>query len=133
MFLRQIPAVAASVLLGLGLAQVDDAQRGSNTSHPAAQGSSHKTIMPTLNQSSNWQRAKTQGADGGRLNDDAHGVPRSSGGRRWVHQWDMDGEHGGPYGFGGPLIYWAPGRWYPYPGFGDKRFWTPQPEGVWSR
>ena len=34
---------------------------------------------------------------------------------------------------GGPLIYWAPGRWYPYPGFGDKRSFIPPPEGVWGR
>jgi hypothetical protein len=130
MVLRQIPAVAASVLLGLCLAQVDDARRGSNTSHPVAQGGSHKTMVPTPNQSSSWQRAKTQSADGGRLYDE---VPRGAGGRQWAHQRNMNGEYGGPYGFGAPLVYWAPGRWYPYPGFGDKRFWTPQPEGVWSR
>ena len=34
---------------------------------------------------------------------------------------------------GGPIVYWAPGRWYPYPGFGDKRVFMPQPEGVWGR
>jgi hypothetical protein len=33
----------------------------------------------------------------------------------------------------GPTVYWAPGRWYPYPGFGDKRVFMPQPEGVWGR
>jgi hypothetical protein len=33
----------------------------------------------------------------------------------------------------GPVVYWAPGRWYPYPGFGDKRVFMPQPEGVWGR
>lgn len=33
----------------------------------------------------------------------------------------------------GPTVYWAPGRWYPYPGFGDKRVFMPPPEGVWGR
>jgi hypothetical protein len=33
----------------------------------------------------------------------------------------------------GPVVYWAPGRWYPYPGFGDKRVFMPPPEGVWGR
>jgi hypothetical protein len=40
----------------------------------------------------------------------------------------LNGDEGG-----GPLIYWAPGRWYPYPGFGDKRSFIPPPEGVWGR
>jgi hypothetical protein len=38
-----------------------------------------------------------------------------------------------PNDSGGPVVYWAPGRWYPYPGFGDKRVFMPQPEGVWGR
>jgi hypothetical protein len=33
----------------------------------------------------------------------------------------------------GPVVYWAPGRWYPYPGFGDKRVFMPPPQGVWGR
>ena|ERR1700722_18450723 len=134
MFLRQIPAVAASVLLGVGLAQVDDAQRGTDVGHRAIRGSPHVTIAPTPNHNSSRQGADVQSAGGARPNDDGYEMPRGGGRRRWAHRWNIDGDYGdGPYGLGGPLVYWAPGRWYPYPGFGDKRFRTPQPEGVWSR
>ncbi len=45
----------------------------------------------------------------------------------------MSGDYGGLYGGDGLVVYWAPGRWYRYPGFGDKRYFMPQPEGVWGR
>jgi hypothetical protein len=127
MLLRQVSAVAAAVFLGLGFAQGDDAQRGPDTKSPSVLGSPHK-IAPAP--SSISHSANAQGTSGDQS------VSRNVQ-RRQAHRWATrnwaDEAYGGPYGLDAPFAYWAPGRWYAYPGFGDDRYWMPHPEGVWGR
>jgi hypothetical protein len=134
--LRQVPAIVASVVLGLGVAQVGDAPRGPDRTHRAAQDNQQKTVAPAPSQTSGGRASIAQGAEGGRPYHDLRGPPRTARrwewDHRWANQWAISGDHGGLYG-GDGLVYWAPGRWYRYPGFGDKRYFMPQPEGVWGR
>ncbi|MGA9950863.1 MAG: hypothetical protein WBQ24_21650 [Xanthobacteraceae bacterium] len=100
-------------------------------------------------QNSGGQPATAQGADNSASSPEGRGVVdgRHSGYRSAAYGSPYGDMYGSTYGTmsgsvygslngdygGGPLVYWAPGRWYPYPGFGDKRSFIPPPEGVWGR
>jgi len=134
MSFRQLPAIIVSIFLGLGLAQVNDAPRGPDRTRPAAQDGQHNTVAPAPRQTSGGQASSAQSVEGGRPYHDLHGTPRrAAGGRQWSRRWVMYGDDGGLYRGDGLVVYWAPGRWYPYPGFGDNRHFMPQLQGVWGR
>jgi hypothetical protein len=141
-------AAAATVVLGLALAQVDDVHHGADNGPPA--DSARRTAAMARPQNSGGQPPTAQGADRSSppshearsVVDGSHSDYRSAaygspyanmhGSTYGTMSASMYGSLNGDYG-GGPLIYWAPGRWYPYPGFGDKRSFIPPPEGVWGR
>jgi hypothetical protein len=156
MILNKALPAAAAVVLGLALALVDDARHGADNGHPAvgARKSAAKTSAQTTAlarpQNSSGQAPTAPNAD--------RFMPRSRQAPGVVnsqHSGYRPAAYGSPYGatdgsaygtmsasvygslngseVGSPLIYWAPGRWYPYPGFGDKRSFIPPPEGVWGR
>ncbi len=163
MALPKAPAIIASLLLGLGLSQIDSTRLGSDRTVRVA-GSAHKTApkpvakpaakteaMARPQNSDDRQASAAQGiaptikvADHSALSSPssqgrpARAVPRSGfrTARDGYTPGDMSesiyGSLTGP-DVAGPIVYWAPGRWYPYPGFGDKRVFMPQPEGVWGR
>jgi hypothetical protein len=133
MTLRQLPAIIVSVLLGLGLAQVDDTPRGQDKTRPAAQDVRHKAVAPAPRQTSAGQASNAQNVGGDPPYHDLRGTPRTASGRHWDYRRTMSRDYDGFHGGDGGIVYWAPGRWYPYPGFGDKRYFMPQPEGVWGR
>jgi hypothetical protein len=148
MILNKSLAAAAAVVLGLALAHVDDARHGADNDRSA--DSSRRTTAMARSQNAGGQPATAQGADNSASpSPEGWGVVdgRHSGYRSAAYGSPYSGMYGGTYGTmsgsvygslngddgGGPLIYWAPGRWYPYPGFGDKRSFIPPPEGIWGR
>jgi hypothetical protein len=141
-------AVAAIVVLGLGLTAINNARRGEDKAQPTVKP--HQTAATAHPQGAGGL-SNMQTADSSDPHHIAPGPQRPAGGpprgeqsgEQWGGYADYGGAPyegappvGGPYGVsvGGPYVYWAPGRWYPYPGFGDKRpLNMPPPEGVWSR
>jgi len=140
MSLRQVPTVVATVLLGLGLAQVDDARREPDAGRLSAQSKSHKSVVEAASQNASGRSSTSQSPGSGQADNNPRAALRDARGRGREHRWGngamygaMYGGYSGPYGLDGPFVYWAPGRWYAYPGFGDERYWMPHPEGVWGR
>jgi hypothetical protein len=145
-------AVAAAIVLGLGLAAINNARRGEDKAHPTVKP--HQTAATARPQGEGGP-SNMQTADSSEPHYMAYAPQRPAGGPPQGERWgERPGEQSGayadygggpyespppvagPYGVsvGGPYVYWAPGRWYPYPGFGDKRpLNMPPPEGVWSR
>jgi len=137
-------AVAGVIVLGLVLAGINAARHTEDKAHPTVK--SHQTAVSAQPQGSGSQQAPVaQAAD--------HSSPvsppspqawRAGAAPQYGYRTAPDGYMPGDmsrsiYGSlsaddgPGPIVYWAPGRWYPYPGFGDKRVFMPPPEGVWGR
>jgi hypothetical protein len=151
-------AVGTIIVLGLALVGINNARREEDKSSPTVKP--HPTAASMQPQGSGGQ-AGMQTAENGEPRYIAHEPQQSMQqpmrgpppGEQWSANGDSSGRPygagpydgapyagdpnaGGPYGVsvGGPYVYWAPGRWYPYPGFGDKRpLNMPPPPGVWSR
>jgi len=124
MILNKSLAAAAAVVLGLALAHIDDARDGANNGH--SRGADNSSPPPegrgVVDGRHSGYRSAAYGSPYGDMYGSTYGTMSGS-----VYG-SLNGDDGG-----GPLIYWAPGRWYPYPGFGDKRSFIPPPEGVWGR
>jgi hypothetical protein len=126
MILNKSLAAAAAVVLGLALAHVDNARHSGG--QPATVPGADNSASPSPE-----GRGVVDGRHPG-YRSAAYGSPYGDryGGTYGTMSGSVYGSLNGDYG-GGPLIYWAPGRWYPYPGFGDNRSFIPPPEGVWGR
>lgn len=140
-------AVAGVIVLGLVLAGINATRNTEDKAHPTVKphqiaASAH----PQVSQGSGGQQAPAaQVADhSSPALPQSHQAQRAGVMPRYGYPTATDGYMPGDmsrsiYGSlsandgPGPTVYWAPGRWYPYPGFGDKRVFMPPPEGVWGR
>jgi hypothetical protein len=137
-------AAAAVIVLGLALAEVTNTRHAEDKAQPTVKP--HQSAVSAYPQGSgNQQAPAAQAADHfSPALSPAHQAQRAGAmpqyGYRTAPDGYMPGDMSGSiYGSlsaddgPGPTVYWAPGRWYPYPGFGDKRVFMPPPEGVWGR
>jgi len=137
-------AAAGVIVLGLVLAGINATRHVEDKAQPAVKP--HQIAASAYPQGSGAQPAPaTQAADhSSPASPPSHQALRAGPAPRYGYPTAADGYmpgdmSGSIYGSlsaddgPGPIVYWAPGRWYPYPGFGDKRVFMPQPEGVWGR
>jgi hypothetical protein len=133
--LSKLLAAAAVVGLGLTLAQVNDAGRAPRGASSA--DNSYGPVAQAAHPNVADQSPNAQSADDGHGRQSAH---RSAGqpdygdyGYAGYGYGGYDSDTYGPYATDAQLPSWVQGRWYRFPGFGDKRTLMPQPEGVWGR
>ena len=137
-------AAAAVVVLGLALAEVTNTRHAEDKAQPTVKPHQSVVSAPPL-ASGNPQTSAAPAADHfSPPLPPSQQVQRAGAMPQYGYRSASDGYMPGdmsssiygslnPDDGPGPTVYWAPGRWYPYPGFGDKRVFMPPPEGVWGR